>query len=142
MSSTDLSAVAPTRRPPGVVAVAVLLGLQGLLLVVAGVAVIAERDDATVQADFEAGTTGLTVSGGLVAAIGIASLAVAIGLLRRSSLARSVCTIVAVIQAATSVYGLVSLEGIRAGSVWSFASATVVLWFLYGSERTQAYFER
>ena len=102
--------------------------------------VIAGRDDPTVQADFEAGTTGLTVSGGLVAAIGVASLAVAIGLLRHSSLARSVCTIVAVVQAATSVYGLVSLDGIRAGSVWSFASAVAVLWFLYGSERTQAYF--
>ena len=132
----------PARRPPGVLVLAILVGLQGIVLTLAGIALIVARDDAEAQADLEAGATSLAVTGGVVAVLGIVSATVSIGLLRRSSLARSVCTIVALIQSTTSVYALVALQDIRGGTLWSFAVSVAVLWFLYGSERTQAYFAR
>ena len=119
---------------------AVLAALQGALLLAVAAALVLGRDDREIQADFEAGTTGLAVSGALVGAIGAVSLLAAIGLLRASGLARNVFTVVAMVQLATSVYALIALGDVRGGSIWSFASSLAVLWFLYGSERTQAYF--
>ena len=78
----------------------------------------------------------------MIVVIGVAQAALTLGLAFRSTFARTVFGVLATVQAATAVYGLVALREVREGGAVGFAVAAAVLWFLYGTDETQAYFHK
>lgn len=146
MAVTEAEATTSTeerrRRPVGVTIVVGIGLFQSLLLALAGIAMIALRGEAEAQADFEAGPAALVGAGALLIALAVLGSTLALLLARGSDRVRSLFGLVNAIEVAAAVYSLVALRDLRAESVWALVLPVAVLWFLYGSERTQEFFRR
>lgn len=142
-STRDGAATTVRRRRPVGVTVLLWLGVvQGLLLAAVGGVVIAVRGEPEAAAALETNTRVVLVVGVVLVVLGLVRLALAVALGRGSELVRSLFGATAILQAGAAVYSLVALRDIRQASVAPLVSATVELWLLYGSDRTQEFFRR
>jgi hypothetical protein len=135
-------ATGTSRRPVGVTLVVVFGLLQAALVILVGVAMIVARDDPDVRASFDESQDTLLVVGIVVVLLGLVGGALALLLARGVDLVRSFLGILNTVEVAVAVYSLVALRDLRVGSVWALVLPVAVLWFLYGSEETQEFFER
>jgi hypothetical protein len=113
----------------------VLLAVGGLLAAFAGREDVMERLDVRAEG-------ALRAAGIILVVLGVVQLVLAVGLIRRRPLARTLIGVTATLQTGLAVYALVAIRDVRGGTIWSFALAVAVLWMLYGSDQTQEYFGR
>lgn len=119
----------------------VLLGMvQAVLLVGLGIAVLLVGDRDAIADALEVDLADVALAGGLLVAIGLLQALVAVGLASGRELMRSVVGVVATVELAPAVYALVALQEVRAAGVVSMVLSVGVLWLLYGSNRSQAFF--
>jgi hypothetical protein len=127
-------------RPIEVTAVVVLSVIQSAFLMGAGVLVLWASDRADVAASIEIGRSDVVVAGWLLVVVGAVQAALAAGLATGREWVRSIYAVIATLELAPAVYALVALQEVRAGGVVSLVLSVGVLWLLYGSPRSQAYF--
>ena len=128
-------------RPVLVTVIAVLMVISGIVSMIAGVAIIALRNDA--EFILKSGETPSTSLG-----IGIGALIVgaiitflAFGLLRGSSTARFVIGVVEVLHIIGAVFMLIRYHGpYRSSAVGTIIFSVIVLWILFGTRKAQDYF--
>ncbi len=128
-------------RPVLVTVIAVLMVISGIVSMIAGVAIIALRNDA--EFILKSGETPSTSLG-----IGIGALIVgaiitflAFGLLRGSSTARFVIGVVEVLHIIGAVIMLIRYHGpYRSSAVGTIIFSVIVLWILFGTRKAQDYF--
>lgn len=130
------------RRPVGITVLLWFGVVQGLFLVVVGGVVIAVRGESDPAAALETNTGLVLAIGVALVVMGLVRLGLAVALGRGSELVRSLFGAVATLQAGAAVYSLVALRDVRQASIGPLVFATVELWLLYGSVRTQEFFRR
>jgi hypothetical protein len=127
-------------RPVEVNAVVGLSVVQAALLLGAGGLVLWASDRSDVAAAIEVGHSDVVVAGWVLILLGALQLVLAAGLASGREAVRSIYAIVATLELAPAVYVLVALQDVRSGGVVSLVLSVGVLWLLYGSPRSQAYF--
>lgn len=128
-------------RPGGITLLMVLGVIQGLLSAGFGVFLVLDRDDADLQEVVSMTSAQLSGTGvGLIVA-GTILLLLAVALGRGSSIVRWLFGIVTMLNVGFGIWGLFSLHGEQQLTaalqvVWGL----IILWILFGSERTDRFF--
>ena len=135
-----MTAVA-ARRPTGVTIVAVILFIQVIAGIVAGIALLIERNNSSLLDHLDAKSNEVTAYGVVAIAWGVIALFVALGLWRGANWARFLVGIVEVLAIASGVYVLIQWDGTHAYSgIWQIAIGLFVLWILF-NRRASEFFE-
>lgn len=131
------------KRPFFVTLSGILMVLAGLLQILFGALVLAERNNAKVLADAHMDSSRATGIGiGLLIA-GAISVLLAIGLLRGSGVARGIMVLVGVAQIAFGIYAVAKLgTDRRPGAIGAIAGAAISLYLLFGTEKSRAFFAK
>jgi hypothetical protein len=136
-----MTAAYPVRRPFLLSLVTILMIIGGALQIIAGVVLIIFNGNDDLQADSgESGGTLVTL--GLIALVfGVIHIWFA-GLLRRGSrFARAVVLVFEVLQIIGAVWALIALHSqYRVNAIITIAIAVFVIWYLYGNQRSRAFF--
>jgi hypothetical protein len=131
------------RAPVTVLLVAVLAFAVGVIGIVHGVGLIADRGEQSVQADTGMGSGGLTAYGLVAIGLGALLAALSISLARGSRSARWTVALLLVVHLAS---GLAIVFGWYDVSPWegitSVAVSALLLFLLYGTERSRAFYAR
>jgi hypothetical protein len=115
--------------------------IQGVVTLIAGIAVLAENNDPQLISHEAASSGTLTATGVVLIVVGVITLLVAIGLLRGSNAARLIITVIEFFHVAVGVYVLIAHEGVQRwdGLVYILV-ALLILWILYRA-RSEEFFE-
>lgn len=129
-------------RPGGITLLAVLGIIQGFVAIGSGVFVILDRDDEELQSVSNASSSEL-LAAGIGAVIGGCLIVLFAALLARgSSFVRWAFGIVTMINVSFAVWGLFALHGQQQiTAAFTLVFGLIVLWILFGSERTDRFFE-
>jgi hypothetical protein len=136
------SAVAPT-RPWYLTLIAVLGIIQGIVTLIAGIALVAERNDQDLLDNVDVSSDALLATGIAALIIGAVTILVAAGLLRGSNAARVILGVVELFHLGGGLYVLIAHSGVsRWDGLWAIIWALLILWIIFGSERSEAFFDR
>ncbi len=130
------------RRPGGITLLMALGIIQGFVALAAGLFLVLDSDDEALQATSNATSSELTAAGvGSMIGGGLVVLfAVMLG--RGSSFVRWAYGIIVMINTAFAVWGLFALHGQQQlTAAFTLVFGVIVLWILFGSERTDRFFE-
>ena len=127
-------------RPARVTFIAVLVWIQAFFELLGGIALLVLQNDAELRAQY-GGSTGIIVTGIVLIALGLITFAVARGLLRGSSTARAIVTIVQLISIASVVYTAFVFPAQFTSAAISAAISLVVIVMLW-SGRAGDFFRR
>lgn len=128
-------------RPGGITLLMILGVLQGALAFLTGLLLAVESDNVTLQEESQLTSDGLLAAGiGIMVGGGmVLLLAVALG--RGSQVVRWLYGIVTMFNVAFATWGVFSLHAEqRLSAVFSLVFGLIVLWILFGSERTDRFF--
>ena len=115
--------------------------IQGILAILGGIGLIAERNDADLIGQTDVGSTTLGWTGGWLIVIGVITLVVAIGILRGSDVARTILAVVEFFHLGVGFYVLIAQGGTeRWDGLATILVALIVLWILYRA-RSEDFFE-
>lgn len=128
------------RRPGSVQVLTVLVVLQALLLGVIAAVLIASSGTPEAVAEVEIEPGVLVATGVGLAVLAVAEFSFLFLLRRGSEVGRTWFAAFAVVQAAGGVYATVALRDFEPTVLAQLALSVLVLWLLYGSETTQAFF--
>jgi hypothetical protein len=128
-------------RPGGVTLLMVLGVIQGLITFLAGLFLAVESDNATLREEAQMTSDGLMAAGiGIMVGGGVVLL-LALALGRGSQFVRWLYGIVTMVNVSFATWGVFSLHAEqRMTSVFSLVFGLVILWILFGSERTDRFF--
>lgn len=115
--------------------------IQGLITFLAGLFLAIENDSTTLQQESQLTSDGLLATGiGIMVGGGIVLL-LALALGRGSQVVRWLYGIVTMVNVAFATWGVFSLHAEqRMSSVFSLVFGLIILWILFGSERTDRFF--
>lgn len=128
-------------RPGGITLLMILGVIQGVLAFLTGLILAVESDNVTLQEESQLTSDGLLAAGiGIMVGGGLVLLlAVALG--RGSQVVRWMYGIVIMFNVAFATWGVFSLHAEqRLSAVFSLVFGLIVLWILFGSERTDRFF--
>lgn len=131
------------KRPVLVTVIGVIALLGGIAQAVFGLVLFGLRNDATFLADAKIESSSVTslAIGSIV--IGALTALLAIGLLRGSRLSRAFLGVIEVAGIAFGAWALIALDSShRAGAIGSIVGSVIVLYFLFGTAKAKAFFER
>ncbi len=115
--------------------------IQGIVAVLGGIALLAERNDAGLQRNADVSDGTLAWTGTYLIIIGAITLVVAIGLLRGSSIARFVIAVIELFHIGGGLYVLIAHDGAeRWDGLAAILVALLVLWILFRA-RSEDFFE-
>ena len=115
--------------------------IQGVLAVLGGIGLIAERNDAGLQRNVDVSDSTLAWTGTYLIIIGVITLVVAIGLLRGSSIARFIIAVIELFHIGGGLYVLIAHDGTeRWDGLAAILVALLVLWILFRA-RSEDFFE-
>jgi hypothetical protein len=128
-------------RPGGITLLMILGVIQGVIGIAGGIFLILDKDDQTLRDEVNLTSNTLVASGiGLLVA-GVIILLLALRLGSGSNLVRWLYGIVTIVNVGFGVWGLFSLHGEQQMSAaFSTVFGLIVLWILFGSERTDEFF--
>jgi hypothetical protein len=128
-------------RPGGVTLLVVLGVIQGIGSALTGLFVLLDQNDATLQSDTRLSDNQLTATGAVLILIGALYILLSIMLSRGSSLVRWIYGILAMFNVSAAVWGLLALRGEQQlGAAVSLVFGVIVLWILFGTERSDQFF--
>jgi hypothetical protein len=129
------------RRPGGVTLLVVLGIINGIGGIIAGLVLVLDRDDAKLIDRASMSKDQLLWTGILVMIAGAVMVLLSIGLRQGSNIVRWLFGIVAMMSVATGVWGIFGLHGEQQlSSAFQAVFGIVILWILFGSERTDEFF--
>ena len=135
------TAVGPI-RPWYLTFIGVLGIIQGVITLIAGIALVVERNDQDFIDHVDVSSDSIAGTGIAAIILGAITLLVAIGLLRGSNAARFVLGVVELLHLAGGVYILIAHSGVqRWDGLWVITVSLLILWIVFGSERSEAFFE-
>jgi hypothetical protein len=115
--------------------------IQGVLAVIGGIALIAERNDDDLIGQTDVSSTALGWTGGWMVVLGVITLIVAAGILRGSDVARLVLAVVELLHIGGGLWVFIAQSGTeRWDGLGTIIVALLILWILYRA-RSQAFFE-
>ena len=136
------SAIAP-RRPWYLTLIGVLGIIQGIVTLIAGIALVVERNDQDLLGNVDVSSDALLATGIAALIIGAVTILVAAGLLRGSNAARVILGVVELFHLGGGLYVLIAHSGVsRWDGLWAIIWALLILWIIFGSERSEAFFDR
>lgn len=128
-------------RPGGVTLLVVLGVIQGIGSVLTGLLVLLDRHDAILQSDTRLSDDKLTATGVVLILIGALYILLSIMLSKGSSLVRWIYGILAMFNVSAAVWGLLALRGEQQlGAAISLVFGVIILWILFGTERSDRFF--
>lgn len=128
-------------RPIGVTVLVVLLWVEALLSLAAGLFLIFEHNDTSLLVHVDASSDTLLAIGIAAIVIGLITAMVASALGNASNFARWLVGFIALLHLAGSVYSFVALDGVTRGSAFVEALlALIVLYFLFGERGSEEFF--
>jgi hypothetical protein len=128
-------------RPGGVTLLVVLGVIQGIGSALTGLFILLDQNDATLQSDTRLSDNQLTATGVVLILIGALYILLSIMLSRGSSLVRWIYGILAMFNVSAAVWGLLALRGEQQlGAAISLVFGVIVLWILFGTERSDRFF--
>jgi hypothetical protein len=131
------------KRPVVVTIIGILAVLTGIAQVGFGALILGLRDDAKFLADAEITTNKATYFAIALMAIGVLTVVFAIGLLKGSRLSRALIGLAELGSMAGGIYAVAALDSARrSAGIGSIAGAVVVLYFLFGTEKSKAFFAK
>lgn len=141
-SPPDLQVHPPTPLPIGVGLLAMLGGFQGMLTAALGLFLVLDRNDAELIDHTE-------LSANQLAAVGIGALIggtihflLAMALSRGSNVVRFLLGVVTLVNVAAAFWGVVATHGEqRLTASIALVIGLAILWILYGSSRSQQFFD-
>lgn len=115
--------------------------IQGVLTLIAGIAVLAENNDPDLIRHADVSSDTLTTTGVILIVVGAITLLVAIGLLRGSNAARYIIAVIELFHVGVGLYVLIAQEGVQRwdGLVYLLV-ALLILWILFRA-RSEEFFE-
>lgn len=129
------------RRPVLVTVIGVLAVLGGVAQLGFGAVLLSLRNDATFLADANITTDQVMPMAIASMVIGVLTIVFAIGLLKGSRLSRSLVGLMELLQIGAGVYALATLDsGHRATAIGTIVGAVVVLYFLFGTQKSKDFF--
>jgi hypothetical protein len=130
-------------RPGAVTVVVVVLYIQGVFQILAGLFAFIERNDLDLRAHYDASSGAIATFGIVNILIGLIVLLLASALGRGSNFVRLFVGIISAVNLGVAVWGLIAFEGTaRANSLWQALIAGLALYLLFGRPDSQAFFER
>ena len=130
-------------RPGAVTVVVVVMYIQGVFQVLAGLFAFIERNDLDLRAHYDASSGAIATFGIINIIIGLIVLFLASALGRGSNFVRLFVGIISAVNLGVAVWGLIAFEGTaRANSLWQALIAGLTLYLLFGRPDSQAYFAR
>ena len=131
------------KRPVVVTIIGILAVLTGIAQVAFGALILGLRHDAKFLADAEITTNQATYFAIALMAIGVLTVDFAIGLLNGSRLSRALIGLAELGSMAGGIYAVAALDSARrSAGIGSIAGAVVVLYFLFGTEKSKAFFAK
>lgn len=131
------------RRPGGITLLMVLGIINGLAGIGSGLFLIVDSDDQQLQDVANMSSSQLTGTGTGSIIGGVIILACALALGGGSSFVRWAYGIITVVNVSFAVWGLAALHGEQQlTAAFSLAFGLMILWILFGSERTDRFFEQ
>lgn len=131
------------RIPFGVIVIGVVGIVQGVLTLIAGLALLVERNDADLlrQIGLESGEVGTYAVVAMI--VGAVTIMVSLALFRGSGVARVLIGLLQVLHLAGGVYLLVRYEGTYLwDGVTTIIVAAVILFLLFGTTGSRDFFDR
>src|SRR5262245_39851157 len=136
-----MSTAAEPRRGFLLTLIGVIGIIQGVLAVIGGLALIAERNDDGLLDQTDVSSTALGWTGGWMVVLGVITLIVAAGILRGSDIARTVLAVVEVLHIGGGLWVFIAQSGTeRWDGLGTIIVALLILWILYRA-RSQAFFD-
>lgn len=130
-------------RPWYLTLIGVLGIVQGVFTVIAGIALVVERNDPDFIDHVDISSGAIAATGWAAIILGAITILVAIGLLRGSDAARLILGVVELFHLVGGVIVLFTHSGVqRWDGLWAIVFALLVLWIIFGSERSQEFFDR
>ena len=128
-------------RPGGVTLLVVLGVIQGIGSALTGLFILLDQNDATLQSDTRLSDDQLTATGVVLILIGALYILLSIMLSKGSSLVRWIYGLLAMFNVSIAVWGLLALRGEQQlGAAISLVFGVIVLWILFGTERSDRFF--
>ena len=130
-------------RPGAVTVVVVVMYIQGVFQILAGLFAFIERNDVALRAHYDASSGTIAAFWITIIIIGVIVLLLASALGRGSNFVRLFIGIVSAINLGVAVWGLIAFEGTaRANSLWQALISGLTVYLLFGRPDSQAYFAR
>ena len=128
-------------RPFGVTVVVVLMWIQGIFEVLAGLALLLERDDVDLRSHLEASSGTVGALGVLMLVAGAITILLATMLGRGSNFVRLLVGFISAINLGSAVWGIIAFAGTgRLNSLFQAIVALAVLYILFGNRDSQEFF--
>jgi hypothetical protein len=136
-----MTAAYPVRRPFLLSLVTILMVIGGALQIVAGVVLVIFSGTDDLQRD-SGESTGTLITLGLISLIfGLVHIWFAVLLRRGSRFARAVVLVFEVLQIIGGIWTLIALHSqYRINAIVTIAISVFVIWYLYGNQRSRAFF--
>lgn len=132
---------ASARRPVLISVVAILAVVQGVFSVLAGIALIIDRNDADLRAHVGVSSGNLTALGIFLLIVGAIEFLVALGLWRGNQAARVIVAIVTALQGAGGIYELLAYSGTYLWQgIWQILFSALILYILF-NQSSERFFE-
>jgi hypothetical protein len=131
------------KRPLLVTVIGLLAILSGISQAIFGLLFIGLRHDAKLLEDSSLTTGKITFFGIALVVIGVLTVLFAIGLLKGSRLSRDLIGLMELIGIAAAIYAIVALDSSRRTTgITTIISSVIVLYFLFGTKKAQAFFAK
>ncbi|MFF1574540.1 hypothetical protein ACFVWR_17485 [Leifsonia sp. NPDC058292] len=127
---------AATARPARVTFIAVLTWIQALLNLISGIGLLVFQNDPSLRVQF-GGSAGVIITGILLIVIALVTFSVARGLLRGSSIARAIVTLVQLLAIASTVYTAILLPNQLVGAAISAAISLIIIVMLWSGRAAE-----
>lgn len=138
-----MSTAAAPVRPWYLTLIGVLGIIQGVVTTIGGIALVAERNDPDFVDHIDISSDAITSTGIAAIILGVITILVSIGLLRGSNAARLILGVVELFHLGGGIYVLIAHSGVqRWDGLWAIIWALLILWIIFGSERSEAFFDR
>lgn len=130
-----------THRPVGITVIVVLMWIQGVFGILAGLFIFFERNDVALATHWDASSGTFGAFGIVAILVGLATIVLAVSLGRGSNVVRIFIGIISAFNLGVGIWGLFAFEGTAwANSLWNIIIAGVILYILFGSQSSQEFF--
>jgi predicted permease len=136
-----MSGTYPVRRPFLLSLVTILMMIGGTLQIIAGVVLMLFRNNDELRSDSGESSSTLLTLGVIAVIFGLIHIWFATALRRGNRFARALVLVFEILQIVGGVWTLIALHSqYRVNALITIVISLFVIWYLYGNERSRAFF--